>query len=464
MARRSGGDSAVPKIPSGRVARGRALGKVAAGQALRAAGSRLSVIGRSERAKELLNERLMVSAIDQLVVVLGGMKGAAMKLGQTLSMLELEMLPPVQRERVQARLASLRDDAPQLPFSAIRQVIEADLGPLETVFSEFDECAIASASIGQVHRARLLDGRDVAVKVQYPGIDKAVQSDLRLMAMFAKALSAHLPAFAHNALVDEVQLSVTNELDYLAEARVQHRLAQRFRGHPFIVVPDAIVAHSSRRVLVSEFFEGVSFETVRGLPDEERDRIGELVYRFYIGSLFRDNEFCGDPHLGNVLLGRDGRVGFVDFGLYKVMQPSHVEFERQCLRAAAEGRAADLYDLFVGRGIVQPDSGLTVVDCLDYVDTAAQLCLIDEKITVTTELATAAMVATFDPRGVRPAVNTIDHWPADHFFSRRADFMAMAVLGQLRATANWHRIAREWLYNEPPETELGKVIAEWRLT
>ncbi|MBF6248102.1 AarF/ABC1/UbiB kinase family protein, partial [Nocardia elegans] len=173
-------------------------------------------------------------------------------------------------------------------------------------------------------------------------------------------------------------------------------------------------------------------------------------------------QLCGDPHPGNVLLAADGRAAFVDFGLYHRMNPVDADFERDCLRAAGEHRADDLYAAWVGRGIVDPDSGVTAQDCLEYVWAAAGWHLLDEPITITPEIATGAVVLAVDPRAVRFRGVHRQHLPREHVFSRRADLFTYAVLGQLVCTANWHLLAREWLLGDAPHTEVGRAIARWR--
>lgn len=449
------------RVPKGRVLRGSQLGRLAAGQAVRGVGTRLSMIGQPEQARQILAQRSALQTAQQLVTILGGMKGAAMKLGQMLSVLDVELVPESHRELFRAKLAELRDRAPAFPFASMRKVIEGDLGPLSRVFAEFDETPVAAASIGQVYRARLHDGRAVAVKVKYPGVDEAVHADLRNLEFFSKLWKSALPSAADAGVLDAIARNIGGELDYLREARTQHRVASRYRGHPFITVPDSIEEFCGPNVLVTEFLDGVPFEQIRGMPDADRDRIGELIYRFYISALFSDYEFCGDPHPGNIMLDSSGRVGFVDFGLYSRMDPIHVDFERTALRAAGELRAVDLYQQWVGRGIIDPEAGVTPQECLEYVWAAAGWHLLDEEITITPELATGAVVLAVNPRSVEFRGMRRQLLPPEHVFSRRADLFTFAALGQLRTTNNWHRIAREWLYDEAPVTEIGRETARW---
>lgn len=420
------------------------------------------MVGRSEEARARLTEQATLQAADQLVTVLGNMKGAAMKLGQMLSMMDLGLVPESHRETFQRKLATLRDRAPTVGFDAMRAIIENDLGmPLSEAFDDFDDQPFAAASIGQVYRAALRDGRAVAVKVQYPGVDAAIRADMKNLSMFLKFWKSALPTVSAPAFALEIQRNIESELDYAREARTQHAIASHYTGHPFVHVPDSVPEKSGTRVLTTELFEGSSFDDICLLPDAERDRVGEIIYRFYIGSLFTRNEFCGDPHPGNILLGADSKVGIIDFGLYNHMDPGHVEFERQCLRAAAENRGSDLYELMVRRGVIAPDAGLNPDECLEYIFGAAGWHLIDEAISVTPAMASSSMMLAIDPRLSEFSGIRHQNLPPEHLFSRRADFLTFGVLGHLGATNNWHRIAREWLYGEAPTTPLGVLQAEW---
>ncbi|MFD3508132.1 ABC1 kinase family protein [Nocardia sp. NPDC058666] len=451
-------------VPRGRVTRSAKLGQYAAGQAVRGVGRRLTMIGRTDEARQVLAERSAMMKAQQIVAVLGSMKGSAMKLGQMASVLDLNFVPEAHREQFRQQLAALQDRAPAMPFATMRKVIEDDLGPLARTFVEFDETSIAAASIGQVHRARLHDGRVVAVKVKYPGVERAVHADIGNLEFLSKMGKSMLPSLADTGVFDEVADNLRSELDYEREARTQHRVAQRYRGHPLITVPDSIGEYCTHNVLVTEYVDGQPFSHLQTLSAAERDHYGELIYRFYLGSLFTDNEFCGDPHPGNVLLAADGKLAFVDFGLYNEMDAAHVEFERSCLRAAAEGRAEDLYNAWVGRGIIDPDAQVTVEECMAYVWAVTGWHLLDEEVTITPEFATGALLLAADPRSSDFQGMHKQLLPPEHVFSRRADLFTFATLGQLRVTANWHQLAREWLYDEPSQTAIGATIAQWRAT
>ncbi|MFC4127709.1 ABC1 kinase family protein [Nocardia rhizosphaerae] len=450
------------RVPTGRVSRGSRLGRLAAGQAARGVGTRLAMIGRTEQARSVMAQRSSLRAAQQIVTVLGGMKGAAMKLGQMVSVLDLDLIPEDYREMFRDKLAELLDSAPKVPFAEMRAVIEADLGRMNGVFAEFDPEPVASASIGQVYRARLHDGRLVAVKVKYPGVDRAVRSDMRNLQFFSGLWKSFLPSAADTDVLDEIARNITAELDYRREARTQHRVAARYRDHPLIMVPDSVGEFCTDNVLVTDFVEGRSFQAIRALPAPDRDRIGELVYRFYISGMFADGEYCADPHPGNILLADDGRVAFVDFGLYNSIGHAHLALERRVLCAAADFDADEIYQLWSEHGIVDPRSGVSAQDCLEYVWSVTGWHLLDEEVTITPEIATSAVVLATDPRADEH--RDVRHLllPPEHVFSRRADLFTLTALGQIEATSNWHRLAREWLYEEPPTTDLGRRIANWQ--
>ena len=326
------------KIPTSRVGRTAKIGGLAAGQALRQAGTRAANVARSPEGREVALERRQIEAAEQIVAALGTMKGAAMKVGQVMSFLDVGLVPEEYREEFQHKLAALRDAAPTVSFKDMRRVIEDDYAdPLDEVFAEFDEEPIAAASIGQVYRARLHDGRRVAVKVQYPGVAAAVRADMQNLGLILRLAKRIAPGMDPKAIGEEIRDRIHEELDYELEAQNQRTLGRIFRGHPFIVVPEVVTSLSRERVLVSEYVEGAGFEELKGYPQEERDRIGEMLFRFYFGCLYRHHQFSGDPHPGNSMLLEDGRMAFFDFGLFKRMPPGSVELEILVQRAVIEG-------------------------------------------------------------------------------------------------------------------------------
>src|SRR2546421_7643037 len=272
-------------MPTGRIRRTAKVGGVVGGQAARAYANKAANLARSEEGRQTAAERLQVQAAEQIVEVLGQMKGAAMKVGQVASFIDISTFPPEARDRFQAKLAELRDSAPKVSFKEMRRVIEADYGePLGEVFAAFEEEPVAAASIGQVYRARLHDGRRVAVKVQYPGVAQAVRADLQNLGLLLRAAKRMAPGLDPKAMAREIRERMTEELDYEHEAQAQRAFARAWRDHPFVVIPDVVTSLSREHVLVSEWIDGLGFEEVKRLDQPPRDPIGEIGFRFFFGS------------------------------------------------------------------------------------------------------------------------------------------------------------------------------------
>jgi hypothetical protein len=219
---------------------------------------------------------------------------------------------------------------------------------------------------------------------------------------------------------------------------------------------------SHERVLVSEFVSGVGFEELKTRSQAERDRIGEIVFRFFLGCLYRHRQFSGDPHPGNFLLLNDGRVAFLDFGLFKRMEREPVELELSAQRAVAEGDAVKLHTLLADSGFLPEPDRVDPEHLLAFIESAIWwYTTADEPVKLTPEIATKVMIEGSDPRS--PFFREMRHQDMrpEHLFGRRMEMLTLAVLSQLGARVNWHRIAREWMYGDEPVTELGREEAEF---
>jgi predicted unusual protein kinase regulating ubiquinone biosynthesis (AarF/ABC1/UbiB family) len=450
------------RIPTSRVSRTARIGGLAAGQAIRQAGTHAANLTRTKQGRDAALERRHIEAAEQIVAALGTMKGAAMKVGQVMSFLDVGLVPEEYREEFQHKLAALRDAAPTVTFKDMRRVIEQELGePLGEVFEEFDEQPIAAASIGQVYRGRLHDGREVAVKVQYPGVAAAVRADMQNLGLILRLAKRIAPGLDVRAVGAEIRDRIEEELDYELEASNQRSLARLFRGHPFIVVPAVIASLSRERVLVSEFVRGTGFEELKTYPQQERDRIGEILFRFYFGCLYRHGQFSGDPHPGNSMLMDDGRMAFLDFGLFKRMPEGAVELEMAMLRAVIEGDTETMMRLGADAGVFPEPEKFNPERVLEHFRAATAWYTVDEYVEVTPEWATQVLIDMGDPRSEYFGQMRHESAPPDHIFGRRMEVLTFAVIAQLHARGNFHRIAREWFYGDPPATELGRQEADF---
>jgi predicted unusual protein kinase regulating ubiquinone biosynthesis (AarF/ABC1/UbiB family) len=348
-------------------------------------------------------------------------------------------------------------------FKAIRKVIEEDLEEkLGDVFTEFEEEPIAAASIGQVHRATLDDGRTVAVKVQYPGIAEAIHADMQNLRLALKLLNVIAPGIDTGPIADEIRERISQELDYELEASNQHAMARAYSGpghpHPFIVVPDVVTSLCRERVLTSEYVDGHRFAEVRDWPAEDRNRLGEILIRFYINGPLRHRLLNGDPHPGNSLFLDDGRVAFLDFGFFKTLSDDEVAQLIASTRATYENDADALFEVIAPLGGLPRDAGLEQPFLENYQAIFGWL-LTDREVTVDGS-ATGAMMRSYTRMRNSGQFDALQ-LPAEHFVMMRAVMLLIGLLGQLRATGRWLDVAREWLLGGEPATELGRIEAEF---
>jgi predicted unusual protein kinase regulating ubiquinone biosynthesis (AarF/ABC1/UbiB family) len=446
-------------IPTGWVQRGGKLAGQTGKSAMRFLGTRVKSFAAPARAGEFLDSFHQQTA-RQLVDMLGEMKGAAMKLGQLASFYEFSA-PGEYLSTYRDALTMLQNSAPPMDPAASRQVIEEEFGrPVGEIFASFKEDAIAAASIGQVHRATLQTGEDVAVKVQYPGVDIAVRSDLKNVSAMTKLAVAIAPNLDPKEVADEVRDRVLEELDYRREAENQARFAELYEDHPFIVIPKVFPAYCRERVITQEFIDGDPFPTAFDMAQPEKDRIAEIVFRFFYGSLNRFLVFSADPHPGNYLLCRDGRVAFLDFGLVRTVDHETLRLLIEIVVALIEedrprGREALEAIGILSRRTPEIDA---VWEHMRFLNAPV---LNDEEFTITPGLVQKIFSAGLDPRS--EAFQTLRKVgvPAVMVTFNRMSFGVASLLSRLEATANWHRMARELWWGEDSRTELGRQDEEW---
>src|SRR4051794_17208884 len=449
-----------PNIPTGRIRRTAKVAQVIGASGAGYAGARARSVGRGQEARTEQLDRVHMEAAERMVDALGSMKGAAMKIGQLASFIDTDFLPPEYRELYQEKLSQLRDSAPPMPWKDVKAVLEDELEePVEGLFEEFEHDAAAAASIGQVHRAVLPDGRKVAVKVQYPKVAKALEADLSNAGMILRLAKAIAPGLDARAAARELRERVLEELDYEYEAQNQRTFARAYRGHPFIYVPDVVTRLSRRRVLVAEWVDGESFEAARDLPQEERDRIGEIIYRFYYGSIYHLQHFNADAHPGNYLLMDEGKVAFLDFGMTKQLDKEQIELEIAALDAAFEDDPEQLRKALGNLGFLHKPDRIDAERLMKHVRVIGGWYMEDREVTIDSEVVMNAIAAVTDPRAGFYDLWRRENVPANELMGRRMETGVLAVLGQLRATRNWYRIGREWWFGEEPATELGRE--EW---
>ncbi|MCW2985955.1 MAG: AarF/ABC1/UbiB kinase family protein [Conexibacter sp.] len=454
----------MPKIPTSRLARTAKFGGLVAGQSARWAGTQAANRLRSDDQAEKADAKRALALADELVTQLGQMKGAAMKLGQVLSTVDFELVPEGEREAFKHKLAALRDDAPQVPFKKMEKVVIDDLGgSLDEHFATFDATPVAAASIGQVYRATLHDGRDVAVKVQYPGVAEAVETDLRNAAVLLPLVKRLAPGLDAKAILKELRDRIGEELDYELEAQHHRRVARAFKDHPLMRVPDVVTSMSTRRVLITEFVSGRGFTEVKALPEAERDRFAEIVFRFFYGLLRRERTAAGDPHPGNYLLGEDGRVCFLDFGLVRRMDADYLEEERALAQAVIRGDAPEVHRHLASLGYLPDPDAFEPDRVLGQLASAGEWYFTTGFRRLDPEYVRSSMELSGSPASPYFEEMRRQTIPPQALLLRRMEGLLFSVLGELRADADWGTLALEYIADGEPSTPLGRVEAEWLL-
>ncbi|MET9374661.1 AarF/ABC1/UbiB kinase family protein [Streptomyces sp. NPDC002992] len=442
--------SDLPRKAVTRTARLAALPLGFAGRATWGLGKRIG--GKSA---EIVARELQQRTAEQLFKVLGELKGGAMKLGQALSVFE-SALPEEVAGPYRAALTKLQEAAPPMPTRTVHGVLEERLGAeWREMFLEFEDKPSAAASIGQVHRAVWHDGREVAVKVQYPGAGEALLSDLTQLSRFARLLGPLIPGMDIKPLITELRDRVSEELDYGLEAQAQREHAEVFADDPDVVVPQ--VVHQSDQVLVTEWIDGIPLsEVIEGGTEEQRDRAGQLLARFLFSGPARTGLLHADPHPGNFRLlpgGNDDedaagpeswRLGVLDFGTVDRLPGGLPETIGTCLRLTLEGDAETVYELLREEGFVKESIDLDPDAVLAYL-----LPIIEpaeaEVFTFTRGWIRTQAARIADLRSPAHQLGKQLNLPPSYLLIHRVTLSTIGVLCQLNATVRLRDELEEWL-------------------
>ncbi len=443
----------MPDIPRRAVTRSAKLATLPIGVAGRATlglGKRIG--GKPAEAVAL---ELQARTAEQLFQVLGQLKGGAMKMGQALSVFEAA-LPEEVAAPYRAALTKLQEAAPPLPVATVHAVLAAELGAdWRAMFTSFDDTPTAAASIGQVHRAVWGDGRDVAVKIQYPGAGPALLSDLKQLSRLARMFSALTPGLDVKPLIAELTERVTEELDYRLEAQSQTTFHEAYEDDPDIVIPAVLTG--TERTIVTEWLEGRPLSAViaDGTVDE-RDRAALLLARFLFSGPVLAGLLHADPHPGNFRLTPDGRLGVLDFGAVNHLPDGSPEPIGRLTRWALDGDADAVLAALREEGFVRPSIDVDAQEVLDYLrpllDPVAQ-----ETFRFSRAWLRAQALRVGDPRNPASALGRQLNLPPSYLLLHRVTMGTIGVLSQLGGEAPFRAEMARW---QPGFAEPGSALAE----
>jgi predicted unusual protein kinase regulating ubiquinone biosynthesis (AarF/ABC1/UbiB family) len=452
-------------VPRGRVRRTMPM----AGFTARAAGGRM-LAGLREKAGDAgAVQRFHERTADRYAELLGHSKGVLMKAGQLVSMVDASAVGAGELSPYQKALTRLQADAPPMDAALALHVLEDQLGrPADMVFAEFSGQPMAAASIGQVHRAALHDGRQVAVKIQYPGVAQAIRDDLsntellatvlRFAAGAAGALGATMPDIEHAA--DEISARISEEVDYRHEAANITAFSNLYRGHPFIRVPEVIPEASAGQVLTMTYLDGLDWAAAQHADQDLKNTWAEVIARFVTGSYRHANLFHADPHPGNYRFGEDGSVGFVDFGCVKILAEQQRSVLVRLMRAAVNGHKSDVRELMIESGFFTTDSPLTADETYQWWEGIIHELLAPQPATYTPQASERSIQLLLDVRSADHPMRRMSV-PADFVFFSRLNLSMNAIFTTLRATFYPRAMLDDMDGVAAPITDLGRRHIQW---
>jgi predicted unusual protein kinase regulating ubiquinone biosynthesis (AarF/ABC1/UbiB family) len=449
-------------LPQGRIRRTMPL----AGFTARAAGGRI-VAGLREKAGTAgAVDRFHERTAERYAQLLGHSKGVLMKAGQIISMVDPSAIGNGELSPYQKALTRLQADAPPMDAQLAIDVLEADLGcAVADLFAEFSQTAMAAASIGQVHRATMHDGRHVAVKIQYPGAAQAIRNDLsntELLTTFARFATAASGTTMPDLRVvtREIAARISEEIDYRHEAANIAAFNQLYRDHPFIRIPAVIDEASGDRVLTMTYLDGMNWAEAQQADQDLKDTWSEVIWRFVAGSYRHANLFHADPHPGNYRFGSDGTVGFLDFGCVKVLPELLRGRVITMLRAIMEGRKHEVRELLVAVGFFDDDSSITSEEAFEWYAEISRELLVAQPVTFEPGSARRAVAAFLDVRDADHVVRRMSV-PEDLVFTTRINLSVNAICAALHGTVYLRALVDDLDGVSEPITALGKQHVDW---